>query len=126
MDCSLRLSIVTFCVASLGPAFNDIHANTFISSPRRSHRYLAYTAGAWLVLWSQQRFLLLMSSQSGIYFMFPLGIEIIKLAQIAIFFRDGFHVGSKIKQNVELHSAQTTREIFPWVEIKKTVSTPSV
>lgn len=125
----LPLYAITFCIASLGQALNDTHANVFVSSLKRSHRYLGvihamYMAGC---LVGPLVATAVASSVKGngqwcLFYLFPLGIGVTNLTFITVFFRERFCLKSKIESNFESPSSHKT----DLTEIKATLSTPAV
>jgi fucose permease len=125
----LPLYAITFCIASLGQALNDTHANVFVSSLERSHRYLGfihamYMAGCLIgpLVATAVASSVKTKGQWSLFYLFPLGIGVINLTLIAIFFRDRFCLKFKLEPNSEARSTQKTG----LTEIKATLSTPAV
>lgn len=130
----LPLFAITFFFASLGQAYNDTHANTFVSSVPAAHRFLGlihamYMAGC-LVGPLVATAVGSATSQSRwcLFYIFPLGIGVINMVLIVVAFRDRF-APYHLKEyraafsgiNGEEHTGKAA-----WREIKMTVSTLGV
>ncbi len=93
------LYVATFCLASLGQAYQDTHANTFVASSTKdggstTHRWLGfihamYMAGCLVAPFASAS--IAASSASSPWYLFytvPLGLGVVNLALAAVAFRD--------------------------------------
>lgn len=100
------LFVVTFFLASLGQAFNDTHANTFVASTKGAYRWLAlihasYMAGCLVGPFAATG---VASAGSGpsrwyLFYLLPVGVCVANLVLIAYAFRDTLRVK---KDNVQI------------------------
>lgn len=122
------LYAVTFLLASLGQAFNDTHANTFVSSQRGAHRWLGFIHAMYMAGCLAGPFVATAvasanaDSQWNLFYIFPLGLGVINLAFVALSFHDRMAVGKKHQESSEVGS--TGKNALK--EIKATLSTPGV
>ncbi|UKZ86628.1 uncharacterized protein TrAFT101_002451 [Trichoderma asperellum] len=140
-DPPFGLFVVTFWFVSIGQAFQDTHANSYVAGVKSSHRWLAfihamYTAGSLV-----GPFVSTAVASSGqvsrwyLYYTFPLGLGVVNLALTCIAFRDtlGFvrkaaasdnheHESPDVDQSTETVSRNKNATQL----IRKTTSTLSV
>ncbi|KAJ5816043.1 Major facilitator superfamily domain general substrate transporter [Penicillium robsamsonii] len=120
------LYAITFCLASLGQAYNDTHANTFISGLNGAHRWLGFIhamyAGGCLVgpfvatgVASAN-----IDSKWYLFYLFPLGVGVANLALVGVSFRDRMATPTILRGEREGRTASALKEI------KDTLSTPGV
>ncbi|PGG97370.1 hypothetical protein AJ80_09710 [Polytolypa hystricis UAMH7299] len=86
------LYAITFFLASLGQAYNDTHANTYVSSVKAAHRWLGfihamYMAGC-LVGPFVSTAIASADSRWNLFYLFPLGLAVVNLVLVAVAFRD--------------------------------------
>ena len=126
----LPLYAVTFLLASLGQAYNDTHANNFVSTLRAAHRSLGfihamYMAGCLLgPLIATAVASANPHSQWNLFYAFPLGIGVANLALVAVAFRDRFAGMAQVRPSGRLDDEG--RGKAAWTEIRATLSTPGV
>jgi fucose permease len=90
----LPLFAITFTLASLGQAFNDTHANSFVAEAKSSHRWLAlihasYSAGCLIGPFVSTAVAAAATPSVWYYFyMVPLGLCVVNMAFIMVVFRD--------------------------------------
>ena len=124
------LYAVTFFLASLGQAFNDTHANTYVSSVKAAHRWLGfihamYMAGCLVgplvatAVASANR-----QSQWNLFYIFPLGLGAVNLVLVLIAFRDRMSTtpvpATQLTDSVDSKRRRAVREI------KDTLRVPAV
>lgn len=123
------LYAVTFLLASLGQAFNDTHANTFVSSQRGAHRWLGFIHAMYMAGCLAGPFVATAvasanaDSQWNLFYIFPLGLGVINLAFVALSFHDRMAVGKKRREESS-EVGSTGKNALK--EIKATLSTPGV
>ncbi|KAJ5994203.1 hypothetical protein N7451_009927 [Penicillium sp. IBT 35674x] len=123
------LYAVTFLLASLGQAFNDTHANTFVSSQRGAHRWLGFIHAMYMAGCLAGPFVATAvasanaNSQWNLFYIFPLGLGVVNLALVSLSFHDRMAVGKKCRQESS-EVGSTGKNALK--EIKATLSTPGV
>ena len=121
------LYVVTFFLASLGQAYNDTHANTFVSSLSGAHRYLGfihamYMAGCLVGPFVATGVASNLVSKWYLFYLFPLGVGVANLAFLGVSFRDYMAAPTVLRRaRMEQPSSKSA-----WKEIKDTLSTPGV
>ncbi|KAI2733697.1 hypothetical protein CBS147332_712 [Penicillium roqueforti] len=122
------LYVVTFFLASLGQAYNDTHANTFVSALSGAHRWLGFIHAMYMAGCLVGPFVATgvasanVDSKWYLFYLFPLGVGVVNLAFVGVSFRDRMATptvlrserGGRIASNSALK------------EIKDTLSTPGV
>jgi fucose permease len=115
--------VVTFFLASLGQAYNDTHANTFVSSLNGAHRYLGFIHAMYMAGCLVGPFVATgiasanVDSKWYLFYLFPLAVGVVNLGLLGFSFRDCM-AKVVLRREVEGKSA--------WKEIKDTLSTPGV
>ncbi|BCS05570.1 putative MFS transporter [Aspergillus luchuensis] len=129
------LYAITFFLASLGQAFNDTHANTYVAAVKAAHRWLGfihamYMAGCLVgplvatAVASANR-----QSQWNLFYVFPLGWGLINLILVLIAFRDSMsvhHSSEAVQSDDPRASGQNSRGSRAVREIKDTLRVPAV
>nr|XP_001390795.2 MFS transporter [Aspergillus niger CBS 513.88] len=129
------LQVLAHVLPSLGQAFNDTHANTYVAAVKAAHRWLGfihamYMAGCLVgplvatAVASANR-----QSQWNLFYIFPLGLGLINLILILIAFRDSMSVqhSSEAPQSDDPQpSSQDARSTRAVREIKDTLRVPAV
>ncbi|KAJ6091651.1 hypothetical protein N7467_003620 [Penicillium canescens] len=88
------LFVVTFFLASLGQAYNDTHANTFVASLHGAHRYLGFIHAMYMAGCLVGPFVATgvasanVDSKWYLFYVFPLGVGIANLVLVGASFRD--------------------------------------
>ena len=124
------LYAVTFFLASLGQAFNDTHANTFVSSQRGAHRWLGFIHAMYMAGCLVGPFVATAvasantDSQWNLFYTFPLGIGVINLICVGVAFHDRMSLSLKKRREEESEQESTGKSALK--EIKTTLSTPGV
>jgi fucose permease len=83
----------TFCLASLGQAYQDTYANTFVSSVKAAHRWLGfihamYMAGCLVGPFVSTSMATRSPTQWNLFYLVPLGLGIFNVALVGIAFHD--------------------------------------
>ncbi|RAH53743.1 MFS transporter [Aspergillus piperis CBS 112811] len=129
------LYAITFFLASLGQAFNDTHANTYVAAVKAAHRWLGfihamYMAGCLVgplvatAVASANR-----QSQWNLFYVFPLGLGLINLILVLVAFRDSMsvhHSSEAVQSDDPRASGQNSRGTRAVREIKDTLRVPAV
>ncbi|KAJ5351503.1 hypothetical protein N7452_000477 [Penicillium brevicompactum] len=121
------LYVVTFFLASLGQAFNDTHANTFVSSLTGAHRYLGFIHAMYMAGCLVGPFVATGIASANtdsmwyLFYAFPLGMGVVNLALLGVCFRDYMAAPAVLRDDREEASSKSA-----WKEIKDTLSTPGV
>lgn len=122
------LYVVTFFLASLGQAYNDTHANTFVSSLNGAHRYLGfihamYMAGCLVGPFAATAIASAnVDSKWYLFYLFPLGVGVVNLALLSFSFRDCMAAPAVLRSERRKGASEKSA----WKEIKDTLSTPGV
>lgn len=126
------LFALTFFFASLGQAYNDTHANTFVATVSGAHRWLGFIHATYMAgclvgpLVATAVASANVDSKWSLFYIFPLGIGVINLIAIGLTFRDRMAL-SKTRTNSGTEPAEdeSTRKTA-WMEMKKIIAAPSV
>jgi fucose permease len=122
------LYVVTFFLASLGQAYNDTHANTFVSSLNGAHRYLGFIHAMYMAGCLVGPFVATgiasanVDSKWYLFYLFPLGVGLVNLALLSYSFRDCMAAPAVLRGG----RREGASEKSAWKEIKDTLSTPGV
>lgn len=138
-DPPFGLFVVTFWLVSVGQAFQDTHANSYVAGVRSSHRWLAFIHAMYAAGCLVGPFVSTAVASSGqtsrwyLYYTFPLGLGVVNLVLTCVAFREtlGFVRKTAAGHNHENADGDQTGEATSRNKnatqlIKKTVSTPSV
>ncbi|KAI9035130.1 MFS general substrate transporter [Aspergillus affinis] len=126
----LPLYAVTFFLISLGQAYNDTHANNFVSTLPAAHRSLGFIHAMYMAgclvgpLIATAVASANTHSQWNLFYAFPLGIGVANLALVAIAFRDRFEWMAQVRPAGP--STHEGRGKAAWAEIRATLSTRGV
>lgn len=134
------LYAVTFFLASLGQAYNDTHANTFVSQlPGAAHRWLSFIHAMYMAGCLVGPFVATgvasanVQSRWNLFYIFPLGLGVVNFALVTLSFHDRVAVLSKKDvvrdEALSSDSHRPERESASKAavkEIKETLSTPGV
>lgn len=96
------LFAATFWLVSMGQAFNDTHANTFVASTKGAHRWLAgihasYMGGCLVGPFAATAVASTNSpSQWNLFYIVPCGLGVVNLVLIIYTFRDSLQVKRKV------------------------------
>jgi fucose permease len=87
------LFVITFGITSLGQAYQDTHANTFVAGAHAAHRWLGfihamYMAGCLVGPFIATAIASSTPSQWGLFYVVPLGLGIINLGLVNVAFWD--------------------------------------
>ncbi|KAJ5690908.1 hypothetical protein N7462_005300 [Penicillium macrosclerotiorum] len=125
----LPLFAITFFLASLGQAFQDTHANTFVASIKTSHRGLAFIHAMYMAGCLVSPFVATAISSAGpfsqwnLFYILPLGLGVANLALALYAFRDvlGFkRVSGETEQDVQSRTRNAVENM------QKIMASPSV
>ncbi|CAG8908285.1 unnamed protein product [Penicillium egyptiacum] len=122
------LFAVTFFLASLGQAYNDTHANTFVSALNGAHRWLGFIHAMYMAGCLVGPFVATgvasanADSKWYLFYLFPLGIGVVNLAFVSGSFRDRMAAPTTLR----VERGGTTGPNSALKEIKDTLSTPGV
>ncbi|CAG8007456.1 unnamed protein product [Penicillium salamii] len=121
------LYVVTFFLASLGQAFNDTHANTFVSSLTGAHRYLGFIHAMYMAGCLVGPFVATGIASANtdsmwyVFYAFPLGVGVVNLALLGVAFRDRMAAPAVLRSEGEEALSRSA-----WKEIKDTLFSPGV
>lgn len=127
------LYAVTFFLASLGQAYNDTHANTFVTSVRGAHRWLGFIHAMYMGGCLVGPFVATAvasantPSKWNLFYIFPLGIGVVNMVIVGVTFHDRMLLSSKKKERRDTaESVPESKGRTAWKEIKATLSLPGV
>lgn len=122
------LYAVTFFLASLGQAYNDTHANTFVSALNGAHRWLGFIHAMYMAGCLVGPFVATgmasanVDSKWYLFYLFPLGVGVANLAFVGVSFRDRMATPTVLRGERGSRTASNSA----LKEIKDTLSTPGV
>lgn len=108
------LFAVTFWIVSLGQAFQDSHANSFVASVKAAHRWLGfihamYAAGCLIGSFAATAVASAQSpSRWNLFYTVPLGLGAINMMLVLIAFRDCFSIRWRLSSRQDSHTAAET------------------
>ncbi|KAJ5428677.1 hypothetical protein N7445_010131 [Penicillium cf. griseofulvum] len=122
------LYAITFCLATLGQAYNDTHANTFVSALNGAHRWLGFIHAMYMAGCLVGPFVATgvasanVDSKWYLFYLFPLGVGVANLAFVSVSFRDRMATPAVLRgsRGGRIASKSALKEI------KDTLSTPGV
>ncbi|OKP14233.1 Bypass of stop codon protein 6 [Penicillium subrubescens] len=132
------LYAVTFLLASLGQAYNDTHANTFVTSVRKAHRWLGFIHAMYMAGCLVGPFVATAvasaneDSKWNLFYTFPLGIGVVNMVIVRVSFHDRMKLSPKRKRKTptiagaEAESESESTGRAAWKEIKTILSMRSV
>ncbi|TFA99680.1 Bypass of stop codon protein 6 [Trichoderma ghanense] len=145
-DPPFGLFVVTFWLVSVGQAFQDTHANSWVAGavPRGAHRWLAFIHAMYMAGCLVGPFVSTAVASAGevsrwyLFYTFPLGLGVVNLVLTCVAFRDtlglqrksvasesqGRTLGESAAAEPSSEAVSRNREATQL--IKKTASTPSV
>ncbi|KAJ4861453.1 major facilitator superfamily domain-containing protein [Trichoderma breve] len=126
-DPPFGLFVVTFWLVSVGQAFQDTHANSWVASavPKGAHRWLAFIHAMYMAGCLVGPFVSTAIASAGdvsrwyLFYTFPLALGAVNLGLTCVAFRDTLGLHQKTVATVSRNKEATQL-------IKKTASTPSV
>jgi hypothetical protein len=122
------LFALSFFVSGLGQAYQDSHANTFVSTVRAAHRWLGfihamYGAGLLVSPFVATSVAVKSSGKGGdgwtLFYLFPLGLSVANLVLVLIAFRDSMGLSIRSRENGEREQEEDSRNRSAMVEIKQ-------
>ncbi|KAJ5481619.1 Major facilitator superfamily domaingeneral substrate transporter [Penicillium sp. IBT 31633x] len=122
------LYAVTFFLASLGQAYNDTHANTFVSTLSGAHRWLGFIHAMYAAGCLVGPFVATgvasanADSKWYLFYLFPLGLGVVNFALVAVSFRDRMAAPRVLREAMRAREGSKSA----LKEIKDTLSTPGV
>lgn len=145
-DPPFGLFVATFWIVSIGQAFQDTHANTFVAGAGGNpHRWLAFIHAMYMAGCLVGPFVSTGVASAGnhdhshwyLFYTFPLAIGVANLALVAVAFRDTLRLKRKESSTPEAEGGKTVGESPSDDEnksrnqgamnlIKATIATPSV
>ncbi|PYH68058.1 putative MFS transporter [Aspergillus vadensis CBS 113365] len=129
------LYAITFFLASLGQAFNDTHANTYVAAVKAAHRWLGFIHAMYMAgclvgpLVATAVAAANRQSQWNLFYVFPLGLGLVNLILVLIAFRDSMsvhHSSEAVQSDDPRASGQNSRGTRAVREIKDTLRVPAV
>ncbi|GAB1201186.1 hypothetical protein APSETT444_010574 [Aspergillus pseudonomiae] len=125
----LPLFAVTFFIASLGQAYQDTYANTFVASVKAAHRWLGFIHAMYMAGCLTGPFIATAVASAGaqsrweLFYTAPLGLGVINFVLVVIAFQESLTFKRPTQGEM---SSQDARQKSPMQEIKKTLTQPGV
>ncbi|RAH67913.1 putative MFS transporter [Aspergillus aculeatinus CBS 121060] len=132
------LYVVTFFLASLGQAYNDTHANTYVASVNAAHRWLGFIHAMYMAgclvgpLVATAVASAGTTSQWNLFYLAPLGLGVLNLAFVLTAFHNQLAIKSATSDpspqglRDDPHSHPHSKSHRALVEIKNTLRVPTV
>lgn len=123
------LFAVTFLFASLGQAYQDTYANTFVASVNAAHRWLGFIHAMYMAGCLVAPFVSTAVATAGtqsrweLFYTAPLGLGVANFALALVAFRDMIGLKRPTAQGTETPSSRKNSALR---EMQNTLSTPSV
>ncbi|KAL4912233.1 major facilitator superfamily domain-containing protein [Aspergillus aurantiobrunneus] len=124
------LFAVTFFIAALGQAYQDTHANNFVTTVKGAHRWLGFIHAMYMAGCLVGPFVSTAVASSGstslweLFYTAPLGMGVINLILVWVAFREW--ITMKEHDRGEASTPSTSRQSEAAAEMKKTLVTPGV
>lgn len=125
------LYVVTFFLASLGQAYQDTHANTFVASVRGAHRWLGFIHAMYMGGCLVGPFVSTAVASANhpshwtLFYTVPLGLGCVNLTLASVAFHD--RVGFKKRETTSAADIpEASRHQDALSEIRRTLLTPGV
>ncbi|KAE8154699.1 major facilitator superfamily domain-containing protein, partial [Aspergillus avenaceus] len=124
------LFAVTFFFASLGQAYQDTYANTFVASVKAAHRWLGFIHAMYMAGCLAGPFISTAVASAGtrsrweLFYTAPLGFGVINFILVVVAFRETIKFKSHTQGGVQ--SGQETRQKGAMKEIQQTLALSSV
>ncbi|KAF7586164.1 hypothetical protein BBP40_009339 [Aspergillus hancockii] len=121
---------ITFFFASLGQAYQDTYANTFVASVKAAHRWLGFIHAMYMAGCLAGPFISTAVASAGtqsrweLFYTAPLGLGVVNSVLVVVAFRES--LAFKPRTHGEAGSTQQGRPKSAVQEIQKTLSSPSV
>lgn len=133
-DPPFGLFVVTFWLVSVGQAFQDTHANTFVAGVKDSHRWLAFIHAMYMAGCLCGPFVSTAVASARnpspwyLFYTFPLGLGVANFALVLVAFRDSLVIKEKTPPPTSEGpvTSDESRNQSAFKLIKDTLSTPSV
>lgn len=125
----LPLFAVTFFLVSLGQAYQDTHANTFVASVKASHRWLAFIHAMYMAGCLVGPFAATAVSSAGTYsqwnlfYLIPLGLGLANLSVVLFAFHEALRF-KRVSGNRQQDAPSRTQSAVK--EMQKTLASPGV
>ena len=118
---------MAFFFAALGQAYQDTHANNFVSTVKGAHRWLGFIHAMYMVGCLVAPFVATSVASSGsshwhFFYATPIGLGVVNLLLVWV----AFHEWATVKQSSQSEGAATSRQRDAQIEIQKTLSTIGV
>ena len=123
------LFAATFFFAHLGQAYQDAHANTYVSSVKTAHRWLGFIHAMYMAGCLTGPFVATAvasannPSQWNLFYTFPLGLCTLNVVATAYAFRDTLKLKRKVTSTQDVPQS---RSAGAFKEIRETIRLPSV
>jgi fucose permease len=117
------LFAVTFFITGLGQAYQDSHANTFVSSVKAAHRWLGfihamYGFGCLISPFVATAIASANPSNWMLFYLFPLGLSVLNVAFVVVTFRDSIKV-IRTTSNAETDGEESGRNKSAMEEVRQ-------
>lgn len=125
------LFAVAFFIATLGQAYQEPHANNFVTTLKGAHRWLGFIHAMYMGGCLAGPFVATAvatagnKSQWGLFYSAPLGVGVVNLLLVCLAFRERITF-KRPDPATELSAPGTSRQRDARVEMQKTLASPSV
>ncbi|KAL4781251.1 major facilitator superfamily domain-containing protein [Aspergillus varians] len=126
------LFAVSFCLAALGQAYQDTHANNFVATVKGAHRWLGFIHAMYMAGCLVGPFVATAVASSGpsphweLFYTTPLGLGVVNLILVWVAFREWVTLKPHEQGEVSASTSSTSRQREATAEMQKTLSTPGV
>ncbi|KAF5710645.1 bypass of stop codon 6 [Fusarium mundagurra] len=129
------LFTITFCLASLGQAYQDTHGNTYVSGVKGSHRWLAFIHAMYMAGCLVGPFVATGVASAGstsrwyLFYTFPLGIGVFNVAFVIYAFWDTLRLKRKqvpTERTLEADESPASRNDDAFSLMKETLKNKNV
>ncbi|PWY73052.1 MFS transporter, partial [Aspergillus heteromorphus CBS 117.55] len=126
------LYAVTFFLASLGQAYNDTHANTYVASVKAAHRWLGFIHAMYMAGCLVGPLIATAvasagdSSQWNLFYVVPLSLGLANLTLVLVAFRDRMTIASAPAAAARQSNTFLSRRSRAIQEMKDTLRVPAV
>ncbi|KAL3467707.1 major facilitator superfamily domain-containing protein [Aspergillus heterothallicus] len=126
------LFAVAFCVAALGQAYQDTHANNFVATVKGAHRWLGFIHAMYMAGCLVAPFVATGVASSGesrwhYFYAFPLGLGVVNLILVWVAFREWATLKTSTNNTQsEGVRVRMSRQSEARIEMQKTISSKGV
>jgi fucose permease len=119
------LFALTFFISGLGQAYQDSHANTFVSTVKGAHRWLGFIHAMYGLGLLVSPFVATavatsnMPSRWTLFYLFPLGLSVLNLVLVLVAFRDSVNMTRRDAGSADLDNQSRGRNGSAMQEVRQ-------